>query len=94
MELVKSFHDHMKASVRMDGELLEEFEVTNGLRQGYTMAPTLFNLYACVVAEKWVERVKEITDVGTLILCKQEQLIVSKDHQECQRSAATEGRVC
>ena len=72
VELGKSFHDHMKASVRVDGELLEEFEVTNGLRQGCTMAPILFNLYACVVAERWVERVKEITDVGTLILCKQD----------------------
>ena len=31
VELVKSFHDGMKARVRVDEELLEEFEVTNGL---------------------------------------------------------------
>ena len=53
VELVRSFHDNMKASMKVDGELLEEFEVTNGLHQGYTVAPTLFNLYACVVAESF-----------------------------------------
>ena len=35
------------------------------------MAPTLFNLYACIIAERWVERVKEIADMGTLLLYKQ-----------------------
>ena len=58
VELVQSFHDIMEATVRVDGELLEEYEATNGLRQGCMMAPTLFNLYACVVAERWAERVK------------------------------------
>ena len=52
MELVQPFHDNMEASMRVDGEVLEEFEVTNGLRQGCTIAPTLSNLYACVVAER------------------------------------------
>ena len=28
-----------------DGELLDEIEVENGLWQGCTMTPTLFNLY-------------------------------------------------
>ena len=72
VELVQLFHDSMEASVRVDGELLEEFEVSNGLRQGCTMAPILFNLYAFVVAERWAQRVKDITDVGTLMLCKQD----------------------
>ena len=43
VEIVRSSHDNMKASVRVDGELLEEFEVTNSPHQGCTMAPTLFN---------------------------------------------------
>lgn len=34
----------MEAKIRVDGEFLEEIEVNNGLRQGWTMVPTLFNL--------------------------------------------------
>ena len=45
--IIKSFHTNMRARVRVDGELLEEIEVNNGLQQGCTMAPILFNLYAC-----------------------------------------------
>ena len=73
IDVVKSFHEGMEARVRVGGELLEEIEVRNGLRQGCTMAPTLFNLYACVVIEQWRERVKDVEGVGTYILCKLDQ---------------------
>ena len=40
------------ARICIDGEPLEEeISVDNGLRQGCTMAPSLFNLYACLVVE-------------------------------------------
>ena len=70
--LIKSFHQDMKARLRVDGEILEEIEVANGLRQGCTMAPTLFSLYACVVAEQWLDRVEVIEGVGTLVVNKQD----------------------
>ena len=41
VNLVKSFHDGMKAQLSINGELLEEkIDVDNGLRQRCTMAPT------------------------------------------------------
>ena len=43
IDIIRSFHDNMNASIRVDGELLEEIEVNNGLRQGCSMPPTLFN---------------------------------------------------
>ena len=52
----------------MGGELLEEIEVENGHRQGCTMAPTLFNLYACVVAESWLCRMHDVEGVGIYLL--------------------------
>ena len=52
--IVKSFHESMKARISVDGE---EIEVENELCQGCTMAPSLFNLYACLVAERWLDRV-------------------------------------
>ncbi len=70
LDIIKSFHTNMEARIRVDGELLEEIAVNNGLRQGCTMAPTLFNLYAGVVAEKWAETVQNIKDVGVKLLYK------------------------
>ena len=70
VDIVRSFHSDMMARIRVDGELLEEIGVNNGLRQGCTIAPTLFNLYACVVAERWLERVKGSDGVGTQLLHK------------------------
>ena len=46
-----SFLNGMEASIHLDGTLIEEFSVENGLRQGCCMAPVLFNLYTCLVME-------------------------------------------
>ena len=69
IEIIKSFHHNMEASILIDKELLDRIEVKNGLRQGCTLAPTLFNLYACVVIERWLEKVREVEGVGTKVLC-------------------------
>ena len=50
--IIKSFHESMRAQIIFNGRpSKEDVEVDNGLRQGCSMAPTLFNLYACVVVE-------------------------------------------
>ena len=59
----------MKARIPVcvDEELLEEIDVQNGLRQGCTIAPALFNLYACTVFERWLTKIKGMEGVGTYI---------------------------
>ena len=52
IDIIRLFHDNMNASIRVDGELLEEIEVNKCLRQGCSMAPTLFNLYTYVVDKR------------------------------------------
>ena len=42
--MVRQFHDGMQAHVQNDGEFSEPFEVTNGVKQGCIMAPTLFSM--------------------------------------------------
>ena len=37
------------------------------------MAPTLFNLYVCVVGERWLSRVAEMEDVGSHLRNKFDQ---------------------
>ena len=44
LTLVRSFHEGMQASVSIDGEVSEPFEVTNGVKQGCVLAPTLFSI--------------------------------------------------
>ena len=53
VSLVKSLHDGMEARVRIGGELTDGINVTNGLRQGCTLAPILFNLYFSAVVALW-----------------------------------------
>ena len=64
IEIIRAFHHEMKATIRLDNTSLEEFEVHNGLRQGCCIAPVLFNLYACLVAERWTARMEGIEGVG------------------------------
>ena len=42
--MVRQFHDGMQARVQTDGEFSEPFEVTNGVKQGCVLAPTLFSM--------------------------------------------------
>ena len=56
IEVIKSFHKNMKAIVTVDGSSSPDFEVNNGLRQGCTIAPTLFTLYFNMVINRWREQ--------------------------------------
>ena len=47
--MVRQFHDGMQAHVQNDGEFSEPFEVTNGVKQGCVMAPTLFSMVFSVM---------------------------------------------
>ena len=73
IDIIRSFHDNINVSSRVDGKLLEEIEVNDGLRQRCSMAPTLFNLYVCVVGERWLSRVAEMEDVGSYLRYKFDQ---------------------
>ena len=42
--IVRQFHDGMQARVQNDGEYSEPFPVTNGVKQGCVIEPTLFSM--------------------------------------------------
>ena len=62
-------HDGMKAEVTVGGATTPEIQVTNGLMQGCTIAPTLFNLFFNLVIEQWHKRCQRF-GVEILYKCK------------------------
>ena len=42
--MVRQFHDGMQATVKSNGSVSEPFAVTNGVKQGCVLAPTLFSI--------------------------------------------------
>ena len=75
------------ARVSVNGELLAvDIKVkVNCLRQGYTMAPVLSNLYTCLVFERWSSKVADLDSVETLLLYK---FALQKVHQKCLQGPA------
>lgn len=53
LSVIKSFHHDMTAVVRVDKVLTDPFGVNCGLRQGCTLAPTLFSMYFAAVVDSW-----------------------------------------
>ena len=44
INIVRLFHDGMEARVKDNGEFSELFPITNGVKQGCVLAPTLFSM--------------------------------------------------
>ena len=53
VQLISSFHSGMTAKVRVGSSHTGSIPVNNGLRQGCSMAPVLFNLFFELVLETW-----------------------------------------
>ena len=76
VNLIRAFHTNMKAKIRLDGELLEDINVENGVRQSCCMAPVLFNLYTTLVIEHWQDQMADSEEVGITIQHKQDKKLV------------------
>ena len=48
--------EHILAVVRVGNTTTDSISVQNGLRQGCTLAPTLFNIYYSAVVDHWRRR--------------------------------------
>ncbi len=60
LEEIKSFCENASASVQVNGELSESFNVEVGVRQGCIMSPWLFNIYMDGCIREMKVRVRDL----------------------------------
>ena len=88
VSLIRTIHEDMSAKLRINGQDVEgEIRVSNGLRQGYTMAPALFNLFFNLVVETWREQCME---EGITILHKADGRLVGSRASKCDTEKLSE----
>ena len=90
--IIQSFHENMRAQICCNGKLSDDIKVDNGLRQGCSIAPTLFNLYACLMVERWKEKVKELEGVGILLNYKLDEKLFRRYTRNAEKAHLTEGQ--
>lgn len=54
------------------------------------MTPALFNLYVCVMAERWLDRVNNVKGVGTYLLYKYDQKLFRRNTRGTSSSTVYE----
>ena len=64
LAVIKSFHTSMAAVLRMSGTTVDPFSAHNGLRQGCSIAPMLFNIFMWAVVSRWQQRVSGVPGIG------------------------------
>ena len=90
VNLIRSFHQGMKARICLNGTTLDEIHVENGLRQGCCMAPVLFNLYTCLAVEKWLDRVDRHVGVGITVKYKYDEKLFRRYIRNASEREITE----
>ena len=90
IQLIPSFHQDMQATIQLDGNSLDPIVAENVLRQGCCMAPVLFNLYACLFVERWVERVADIDGVGIIVTYKHDCKLFRRYTRNADKTRFTE----
>ena len=57
--MIESLHTGMMVNVRNGGEVSDTFAITNGVKQGCVLAPTLFSIFLSAMLE---EAIKDMRD--------------------------------
>ena len=73
LSVIRSLHNGMYAAVRTGGGTTDKISVTSGLRQGCTLAPSLFNIYFSAMVNSWRPKCPE---AGVTVMYKHGRKLV------------------
>ena len=90
VELIRSFHCNMKVQICLGNTMVDPIDINNGLRQGCSMAPVLFNLYSCVMIERWSERVLNFEGCGLHLRCTLDQKLFRQYTRNAEEKKITD----
>ena len=62
--VIRSFHEGMQAVVVTQNGTTDPIDVNNGLRQGCSLSPLLFNIYMRAVFTCWLQRQEGVDGIG------------------------------
>ena len=89
VDIVRQFHDGMRARVRLDGGRVSEwFEVGEGLRQGCVLAPILFNIFFTAVLNTAEERLRSDPQVEADLVSTRSTRLAVRDGEETTRTSS------
>ena len=78
IRMVRLLHDNMYASVLIDTESTESFEVRTGVKQGCVIAPTLFSIFISAVLHLVSEKLPRVIDMQFRIDSRAVQLTATE----------------
>lgn len=87
IEVTKALYENSEAQIRVGNKVTKAIEVSKGLKQGCTLSPIMFNIYAEQALEKWYRKCGgmgiPIRD-KTLhsLMFADDQLIVAQDEED------------
>ena len=59
MEMVMKLHENQSGQIRLNGELSKPFPISNGVKQGCVLAPTLFSIFFSMMLKQVIEDMGE-----------------------------------
>ena len=76
INLIKGMHEGAQASLRIKGEIVSQFPLETGLKQGSVFSPLLFNIFFGVIIDIWK---KEVEALGVDILVRMLKSSMAKE---------------